>query len=177
VHVVWEITLACDLKCLHCGSRAGLRRPHELSTAECLDVVEHLARLGTREVSLIGGEAYLRSDWTRIVRAIRSHGMYCAIQTGGRNLTPKRMAAAVAAGLQGIGVSIDGMEALHDRLRGVRGSFARALGTLRRAKAAGLKTSVNTQIGSQTMADLPALMDTIIAAGATHWQIQITVAM
>ena len=177
VHVVWEITLACDLKCLHCGSRAGRRRPNELSTAECLDVVEHLACLGTREVSLIGGEAYLRSDWTRIVRAIRSHGMYCAIQTGGRNLTPRRLAAAVEAGLQGIGVSLDGLEALHDRVRGVRGSFARALGTLRRAKAAGLKTSVNTQIGSQTMTDLPALMDTIIQAGATHWQLQITVAM
>lgn len=177
VHVVWEITLACDLKCLHCGSRAGRRRPDELSTAECLDVVEHLAQLGTREVSLIGGEAYLRSDWTEIVRAIRSHGMYCAIQTGGRNLTPKRLAAAVAAGLQGIGVSLDGMASLHDRVRGVRGSFERAIDTLRRAKAAGLRTSVNTQIGSGTMAHLPELMNTIIDAGATHWQIQITVAM
>ena len=177
VHVVWEITLACDLKCLHCGSRAGRRRPNELSTAECLDVVEHLARLGTREVSLIGGEAYLRSDWTQIVRAIRSHGMYCAIQTGGRNLTPKRLAAAVDAGLQGIGVSLDGMEALHDRVRGVPGSFARALDTLRRAKAAGLRISVNTQIGSETMPHLPELMNTIIDVGATHWQIQLTVAM
>ena len=177
VHVVWEITLACDLKCLHCGSRAGRRRPNELSTAECLDVVEHLARLGTREVSLIGGEAYLRSDWTQIVRAIRSHGMYCAIQTGGRNLTPKRMAAAVEAGLQGIGVSLDGMEALHDRVRGVPGSFSHALDTLRRAKAAGLRTSVNTQIGSETMAHLPELMNTIIETGAKHWQIQLTVAM
>src|ERR1035441_5210899 len=92
----------------------GRRRPNELSTAECLDVVEHLARLGTREVSLIGGEAYLRSDWTQIVRAIRSHGMYCAIQTGGRNLTPKRLAAAVDAGLQGIRVLLDGMRALHE---------------------------------------------------------------
>src|ERR1043165_9052749 len=90
VHVVWEITLACDLKCLHCGSRAGRRRPNELSTAECLQVVDHLARLGTREVSLIGGESYLRRDWTEIVSAIRSHGMYCAIQTGVRNFTPKR---------------------------------------------------------------------------------------
>lgn len=177
VHVVWEITLACDLKCLHCGSRAGRRRPDELSTAECLDVVEHLARLGTREVSLIGGEAYLRADWTKIIRAIRSHGMYCAVQTGGRNLTPRRLAAAVGAGLQGIGVSLDGMVALHDRVRGVAGSFARGLDTLRRAKAAGLKTSVNTQIGSETMAQLPELMDTIIEAGATHWQIQLTVAM
>jgi Y-X(10)_GDL-associated radical SAM protein len=177
VHVVWEITLACDLKCLHCGSRAGSRRTSELSTAECLDVVEHLARLGTREVSLIGGEAYLRDDWVQIVRAIRSHNMYCAVQSGGRNLTPKRLTAAIDAGLQGLGISLDGMQALHDRVRGVPGSFAAALDALRRAKAAGIHTSVNTQIGSETMADLPRLMDTIIEAGATHWQIQLTVAM
>jgi MoaA/NifB/PqqE/SkfB family radical SAM enzyme len=43
VHVVWEITLACNLKCQHCGSRAGRPRPGELTTAECLDVVEQLA--------------------------------------------------------------------------------------------------------------------------------------
>jgi len=177
VHVVWEITLACDLKCLHCGSRAGRRRPGELTTAECLDVVERLARLGTREVSLIGGEAYLRRDWTEIIRAIRSHGMYCAVQTGGRQLTAKRLDAAVRAGLQGVGVSIDGLEPLHDRLRGVKGSFRKALATLARARAAGLAISVNTQIGAETMADLPELMDTIIAAGARHWQIQLTVAM
>lgn len=36
----WEITLRCDLPCLHCGSRAGAERPNELSTAECLDRVE-----------------------------------------------------------------------------------------------------------------------------------------
>lgn len=177
VHVVWEITLACDLKCLHCGSRAGTRRRNELSTAECLEVVEHLARLGTREVSLIGGEAYLRRDWTEIIRAIRSHGIYCAIQTGGRNLTPKRLASAVEAGLQGIGVSLDGLEELHDRVRGVRGSFARALDTLRRAKEAGLNISVNTQIGAETMAQLPQLMETILGTGAKQWQIQLTVAM
>jgi len=175
--VVWEITLACDLKCLHCGSRAGPRRRDELNTAECLEVVEHLARLGTREVSLIGGEAYLRRDWTEIIHAIRSHGMYCAIQTGGRNLTPKRLASAVKAGLQGIGVSLDGLEELHDRVRGVRGSFARALDTLRRAKAAGLNISVNTQIGAETMSQLPQLMEILIATGARQWQIQLTVAM
>jgi Y-X(10)_GDL-associated radical SAM protein len=177
VHVVWEITLACDLKCLHCGSRAGHRRSSELSTEECLRVVESLARLGTREVSLIGGEAYLRKDWTEIVSAIRSHGMYCAVQTGGRNLTPERMRKAIDAGLNGIGVSLDGMAPLHDRVRNVRGSFARAVDTLRRAREAGLAISVNTQIGSETMADLPELMETIIAVGAKQWQIQLTVAM
>jgi Y-X(10)_GDL-associated radical SAM protein len=177
VHVVWEITLACDLKCLHCGSRAGHRRPSELNTSECLAVVDSLADLGVREVSLIGGEAYLRKDWTDIVRAIRSHDMYCAIQTGGRNLTPERLRKAVDAGLNGIGVSLDGLAALHDRVRNVRGSFDRAVDTLRRAREAGLAISVNTQIGSQTMADLTGLMDLIIDIGAKQWQIQLTVAM
>jgi Y-X(10)_GDL-associated radical SAM protein len=177
VHVVWEITLACDLKCQHCGSRAGARRDSELDTAECLGVIDALARLGTREVTLIGGEAYLRSDWLDLVRAIRAHGMFCAVQTGGRNLTDKRLEAAVAAGIQGVGVSIDGLAPLHDELRGVPGSFDKALDTVRRASALGVAVSVNTQIGARTMADLPELMSVIADAGAKHWQIQLTVAM
>ncbi|WP_085599989.1 MULTISPECIES: GDL motif peptide-associated radical SAM/SPASM maturase [unclassified Pseudomonas] len=177
VHVVWEITLACDLKCLHCGSRAGHRRPGELSTGECLEVIDALAALGTREVTLIGGEAYLRKDWTRLIQAIHDHGMYVAIQTGGRNLTPAKMQAAIDAGLDGVGVSLDGLAPLHDAVRNVPGSFAKALDTLHRAKQAGLKVSVNTQIGAATLPDLPALMELIIEAGASHWQIQLTVAM
>src|SRR5918993_1499879 len=82
VHAVWEITLACDLKCQHCGSRAGRRRPDELSTDECLDLVRQKARLGTREVTLIGGEAYLRRDWLALIREIRAQGMNCTIEAG-----------------------------------------------------------------------------------------------
>lgn len=177
VHVVWEITLACDLKCMHCGSRAGRKRSSELSTEECLEVVDHLAQLGTREISLIGGEAYLRRDWTQIIRAIRSYGIYCAVQTGGRNLTPKRLAAAVEAGLQGVGVSLDGLERLHDKLRGVRGSFKCAVDALKRVRAAGLNFSVNTQIGAETMDDLPQLLELLIDLGVKQWQTQLTVAM
>ncbi len=177
VHVVWELTLACNLKCQHCGSRAGKPRPDELSTEECLEVVEQLARLGTREISLIGGEAYLRRDWTEIVRAIHGHGIYCAMQSGARNLTTTRIAEAVEAGLQGLGVSIDGLPELHDELRGVPGSYEMAIQALKDAKAAGLRTSVNTQIGARTVEQLPAIMDRILAAGATHWQLQLTVAM
>jgi Y-X(10)_GDL-associated radical SAM protein len=177
VHVVWEITLACDLKCLHCGSRAGARRQRELTTPECLDVVSALARLDAREVTLIGGEAYLRSDWIEIVRAIRAHGMRCTMQTGGRNLTDARLSAAVQAGLQGIGVSIDGLAPLHDELRGVVGSFDKAIAAVRSARTHGIPVGVNTQIGARTIPELPALMQEIIDAGATHWQIQLTVAM
>jgi len=84
VLAVWELTLTCNLKCVHCGSRAGRARPREISTARALDVVEQLARIGVRSVTLIGGEVYLRADWLQIVRAIRSAGIDCNIQTGAR---------------------------------------------------------------------------------------------
>jgi Y-X(10)_GDL-associated radical SAM protein len=139
--------------------------------------VDALARLGAREVTLIGGEAYLRSDWTEIVRAVRARGMRCTLQTGGRNLTEARLGAAVEAGLQGIGLSIDGLAPLHDELRGVPGSFDRAVAAVRLARALGIPVGVNTQIGARTMDDLPELLETIADAGAKNWQIQLTVAM
>src|SRR3954454_11202994 len=87
---VWEITLKCDLACNHCGSRAGRARPDELSTTEALDLVTQMADLGVKEVTLIGGEAYLREDWTEIARAVRQKGMLCSVTSGGRGLTPER---------------------------------------------------------------------------------------
>lgn len=177
VSVVWEITLACDLACAHCGSRAGRRRRDELSTAEALDLVAQLARLGTREVGLIGGEAYLRKDWIEIVAAIRAAGMECVIQTGGRNLSDERVARAAAAGLQGVGVSVDGLREVHDELRGVPGSFDLALAAIARVCAHGLVATVNTQVNTLSLPQLRDIMDLIIEAGATNWQLALTVAM
>lgn len=175
--VVWEITLACDLACSHCGSRAGRRRRDELSTAECLDLVGQIAGLGTRGVGLIGGEAYLRKDWLEIVAAIHAAGMECTLQSGGRNLNAKRLADAAAAGLAGVGLSIDGLAAVHDSIRGVPGSYELALAALRNACALGMVGTVNTQINARSMPQLRDLMEVIIAAGATNWQLALTVAM
>ena len=72
---VWEITLQCNLACLHCGSRAAHARPDELTTAEALDLVRQLAEAGIEEVALIGGEAYLRRDWLTIAAAIAKSGI------------------------------------------------------------------------------------------------------
>src|SRR6187402_712684 len=144
VSVVWEITLACDLACSHCGSRAGRRRRDELTTAEALDLVGQIAELGARDVGLIGGEAYLRKDWLEIIAAIRAAGMRCDLQTGGRNLSEERVAAAAAAGLCGVGISLDGLGATHDKIRGLPGSYDLALAALRRARAHGLSTGVNS---------------------------------
>ncbi|HEV8427145.1 MAG TPA: GDL motif peptide-associated radical SAM/SPASM maturase [Pyrinomonadaceae bacterium] len=177
VHAVWEITLACDLKCHHCGSRAGKRRPEELTTEEALDLVRQLARMGTREVTLIGGEAYLRRDWLKIIREVRDQGMDCTMQSGGLNLTEDRIKAAVDAGLQALGISIDGLREVHDRLRGVKGSFDAALNALQAIKKYGITSSANTQITSLVIPQLRELMNLFIDAGAKNWQVQLTVAM
>jgi Y-X(10)_GDL-associated radical SAM protein len=177
VHVVWEITLACDLKCMHCGSRAGRVRNRELSTEECLDLVRQFARLGTREITLIGGEAYLRKDWLRIISEITANGIQCTLQSGGLHLTDERLRQAADAGLRAAGVSIDGLRELHDRLRGVPGSFDRAFEVLHNGPRYGLTTSVNTQITSQVMPQLAEMQKLFIEAGARHWQVQLTVAM
>lgn len=177
VHAVWELTLACDLKCQHCGSRAGKRRAEELTTDECLDLVRQLAKMGTREVTLIGGEAYLRRDWLRIIREIRDQGMDCTVQSGGLHLTEERIKAAVDSGLQALGVSIDGLRELHDKLRGVKGSFDAAFKAVRTVKKYGITASVNTQITSLVIPQLRELMNLFIDAGAKNWQVQLTVAM
>jgi Y-X(10)_GDL-associated radical SAM protein len=177
VHAVWEITLACDLKCHHCGSRAGKRRAEELTTDECLDLVRQLARMGTREITLIGGEAYLRRDWLQIIREIRNQGMDCTMQSGGLNLTEDRINSAVDAGVQALGVSIDGLRETHDKLRGVKGSYDAAFKALHLIKKYGITSSVNTQITSLVIPQLRELMNLFIDAGATSWQVQLTVAM
>jgi radical SAM protein with 4Fe4S-binding SPASM domain len=177
VSVVWEITLACDLACQHCGSRAGRRRRDELTTAECLDLVDQMAELGTREVALIGGEAYLRKDWTQIVAAVRAAGMECGLQSGGRNLNEERLAKGAEAGLMGVGISIDGLREVHDGLRGVPGSFDLAVAALKRVRDHGMVASVNTQINKRSLPQLRELMEIVADAGATNWQVAITVAM
>jgi radical SAM protein with 4Fe4S-binding SPASM domain len=177
VYAVWEVTLACDLACRHCGSRAGHARPDELSTEQCLDLVDQMAELGVKEVTLIGGEAYLRPDWIELLEAIRRRGMASTMTTGGRSVTPEMARAAKAAGLGSVSVSIDGLEATHDRLRGVRGSFQSALRALSLFRAAGVRVACNTQINRLSMPELPDVLELIGQAECHSWQIQITAAM
>ncbi len=86
-YAVWEITLKCNLACQYCGSRAGHTRTNELSTAEAQDLVKQMADVGITEVTIIGGEAFLRPDWLEIAQAITKAGMLCGMTTGGYGIT------------------------------------------------------------------------------------------
>ncbi|HVZ70867.1 MAG TPA: radical SAM protein [Polyangia bacterium] len=177
VYAVWEITLRCDLSCVHCGSRASRARPDELDTAGCLDLVAQMAEMGVQEITLIGGEAYLRDDWLEIVREIGRRGMHVGMTTGGRGLTRERARAAAEAGLRSVSVSIDGVEETHDQLRGVRGSYRAARAALAAAREAGMIVTVNTQVNRLSQPELPRVLDAILEEKARAWQVQLTAAM
>lgn len=176
-YAVWELTLACDLKCVHCGSRAGKVRTAELSTRECLGLVHQMADLGIREVTLIGGEAYMRRDWHLIAREITRLGMACSLTTGGRNFGQERLEQAVEAGISSIGVSIDGLEATHDAMRGVPGSWRSAVEASRRIAASPIRLATNSQLNLLSAAELPGIARLMRDIGSAAWQIHLTVAM
>lgn len=174
---IWEITLRCNLSCLHCGSRAAESRQNELSTAEAFDLVRQLAEAGIDEVALIGGEAFLRRDWLEIAAEITRRGMLCTMVTGGYGITEKLAVKMRKAGIVQASVSVDGMEATHDYLRGRQGSWKSCFQSIRHLEQAGIITTCNTQINRQSATELFQIYHAIRAAGVKAWQLQMTVPM
>ncbi|MFO0552745.1 MAG: radical SAM protein [Polyangiaceae bacterium] len=174
LYVVWEITMKCDQPCAHCGSRSGRARPDELGTEEVLEVARALGRMGSREVTLIGGEAYLRADCADIIRELVKAGVRVSMQTGGRAFTRERALAFKEAGLSSLGVSIDGLALTHDKLRGNLGSFSAAMRALDAAREAGLVLSTNTQINKLNLPELEKLAALFQDSGVAVWQTQLT---
>ncbi|WP_394845949.1 radical SAM protein [Pendulispora brunnea] len=176
-YAVWELTLKCNLACGHCGSRAGARRDDELSTEEALDLVRQLAEAGITEVTIEGGEAFLRADWLTIARAITDHGMFCSMVTGGYGISRETARRMKEAGIGAVSVSVDGLEATHDRIRGRQGSFRFCFESLGHFEAVGLESNANTQINRLSAPELPELYERLRDAGIQAWQIQFTTPM
>ncbi len=176
-YCVWELTLQCNLACAHCGSRAGTRRHDELSTEEALDVVCQLAEVGVREVTLIGGEAWLRRDWLEIAAAIVAHGMTVELGTGGYGISAEAARRMAEAGLALVSVSVDGLAESHDRQRARPGSFDACFDSLEHLASASLPTAVNTQINRLSLPDQPRLHERLLDAGVQAWQWGLTVPM
>ncbi|MBD2664915.1 radical SAM domain protein [Richelia sinica FACHB-800] len=176
-YAVWEITLKCNLACQHCGSRAGHTRAKELSTQEALDLVQQMADVGIKEVTLIGGEAFLRPDWLEIAQAITKAGMLCGMTTGGYGITLDTARRMKAAGIQVVSVSVDGLEATHDYIRGRQGAWQWAFKTMGNLKEAGIPFGCNTQINRLSAPEFPKIYEHLRDAGIFAWQIQLTVPM
>ncbi len=178
---VWEITLACNLRCSHCGASAGRPRPDELGPAEALHLADDLAALPCQEVTLMGGELFLRPDWLAIAERLRVGGVALVLFTNGWLLDPtavgqsarERIAQFRALAPRTVGLSLDGARAkVHDAQRGMPGAFDRAWGALEALQAAGIPVSLITTLTRANLYDLPALARRLLGRGIP-WQVQI----
>jgi radical SAM protein with 4Fe4S-binding SPASM domain len=136
-----------------------------------------MAEVGIGEVSLIGGEAFLRADWLEIARAVRDAGMLCTMTTGGYGISAETARRMIDAGIQRVSVSVDGLEEVHDDLRGKRGSWKQCFETMKHLRAAGVQIGANTQINRRSAPEIPQLYELLRDAGIRGWQIQLTVPM
>lgn len=169
---VWEITRACNLRCEHCGSMAGDPRRAELSTAECLRVVDELARLGNRLITLSGGEPTLRRDWPELAKAAVSRGIVVNLVTNGQTDPNELALSARQVGLANVAVSLDGLEQTHDALRGI-GTFGRATTAIRTLVDAGIWVDVMVTVNRWNRRELQALHQHVAALGVKRFRAQL----
>lgn len=175
--VVWEITLKCNLKCFHCGSSAGKERTNELTTKESLKVCKELAEIGFRGIGLMGGELFLRKDWDIITKEIKDLGMAVSTITNGYFNPDKIIPKLVKLEVDCVTVGFDGTEKMHDQIRGVKGSFQKALVFMREAKKADLLTNAITTLHKKNFNDVNNLTKLILEDEGLDWQIQTAVPM
>jgi mycofactocin radical SAM maturase len=125
--LTWELTYACNLSCVHCLSSSGRRDPRELTTHECLAVVDQLRELQVFYVNIGGGEPMLRRDFDDIVEYATTHQVGVKFSTNGTYLDAAAARRFAAMDYLDIQVSIDGATAdVNDAVRG-EGSFAAAV--------------------------------------------------
>lgn len=151
--LTWELTYACNLACIHCLSSSGRRDPRELSTSECLSVVDQLAEMGVFYINIGGGEPTYRKDFQDIIDYCLEKRIGVKFSTNGYFLDHTLAQKLVANPYLDLQISLDGATVQNnDAIRGA-GSFAKvtqALNALADAGVVDFKISVvvtNRSIG------------------------------
>jgi len=170
--VVWETTLRCNLKCIHCGSAAGKARSVELSTEQAKKFIRDLTKIDTKEVCFMGGEPLLRKNWYELGREVKDQGMEFLIITNGYLADEKVIEKLKKLDAYAVAYSLDGATAeTHDYIRGVKGSFERVMNAIELTKKIDLPTTVLTTISKINYKELPSIKDYLLNKKIA-WQIQ-----
>lgn len=129
--VIWDITYACPLRCVHCYSESGRRPTRQLSLSEQLRVVDSIIELQPGMVALAGGEPLVVKGIFEVADRLSRAGIHVVCYSGGWRLTPD-MVEKLMRCCGTVRISLDGATAaVHDRIRGRVGSFDRAMEALR----------------------------------------------
>ncbi len=159
--VVWNFTNMCNLRCMHCYQRASKPTPDELTLEEKLGLVDQLDKAGVAAVALSGGEPTIHPHFIRVVRALSSRGIYVSVATNGWAFADKkRLEEAVKAGLRYVEVSLDSSRPeVHDKFRGVRGTWERAVKALRNAVELGVTAGIAVTITRINVDEVDEILD------------------
>jgi radical SAM protein with 4Fe4S-binding SPASM domain len=172
-----EITQRCNLRCLHCGSDCGQQpRDGELSADEWLDFIDYLARLypDRRGLFLVitGGEPLCHPRLDQILERIASCGFPYGMVTNGYALDRKAVRKLVDRRISSVTVSLDGMRESHEWLRGVEGSFDRAVEGLRILAGQPVRfLDAVTCVNPRNLDELPGIMDLLQRIGVRRWRL------
>jgi len=172
--VVWEITFACNMRCIHCGTSAGRRRPDELSTEEAISLIDELANLGCQTLTLSGGEPLLRDDWPILARRSKFNGVQTYLITNGFAVKERDVDEMAAVGLDHVGLSFDGTRATHNYIRQRNDSYDRVLLAMDMLRSRRVPFCAVSQISNINLEELGDMHRTLVDHGCKTWRIQMT---
>src|SRR5215831_9123975 len=128
--VIWEVTQACDLACVHCRASAQPNRnPFELSTEEGKQLIDEVSQMEVPVFVLTGGDPIKRPDLFELVEYATGVGVRVSLTPSATPLLTQNIIRRLKdAGLARLAVSLDGSSAeIHDAFRGMSGSFQRTM--------------------------------------------------
>jgi Fe-coproporphyrin III synthase len=164
--VVWNITRRCNLKCIHCYAQAQNQDQDqaqsfadELSTQEGRQLIDDLAGFGVPVLLFSGGEPLIRKDLPELAEYAVGKGMRAVISTNGTLITPPVAQVLKDIGLSYVGISLDGMEDINDRFRGVKGAFHAALEGIKNCRDAGIKVGLRFTVNKFNVLEIPKIFD------------------
>ena len=169
--VSWNLTRRCNLQCDHCYISAGPgpRRPDELSTAECLRVMDEIAEINPNIfLILTGGEPLLRPDLPALASAARQRGFTVVVGTNGVLLRERQARLLRESGVQGLSLSLDSTEpAPHDAFRGLPGAWQSAVRATEICRAEGIEFSLHMSVTDWNAREIPAMIGLAGELGAS----------
>ncbi len=158
--VVWNVTRRCNLKCVHCYAHAkDIPFENELDTEEGKKLIDDLAAFGSPVMLFSGGEPLVRKDLPELAEYAVKKGMRAVISTNGTLITAIKAKILKEIGLSYVGISLDGMEEVNDRFRGVKGAFKAALEGIKNCQDAGIKVGLRFTVNKFNVDEIPSIFD------------------
>ncbi len=156
--VVWNVTRRCNLKCVHCYAHAkDIPFDNELTTDQGKALIDDLSAYGSPVMLFSGGEPLVRKDLPQLAAYAVEKGMRAVISTNGTLITPQMARTLKEIGLSYVGISLDGMQEINDRFRGVKGAFRSALEGIKNTQDAGIKVGLRFTINKFNFREIPKI--------------------